>query len=498
MNSFALETRPIPVTIDKSHLITIGEKLYSEKMSFVRELVNNAYDADATEIRIVLSPSEIIIGDNGSGMDEKGLRQYFTIGSSLKKEESVSPKFGRKRIGEFGIGKFAALAACKQFEIDTQSGAFRARLIFDKESWSRHEDWHLNIDVLSPNMERNNGTIITLRGLEATFALWKLRRYLMERTPILAPDFTVLLNGEKVTGEVVAGRQLPIRLQSPFGPITGQITIVPIHLKNFRFGVSICVKDVMIRNELFGLENSRKWGVTRITGRVNADFLPITSNRDDFIRDSEAFLSFSELMKKEIKKAVHVLHEEGDKKANLQASKVLKEALTKIGRALKGHKNLFPEAQVPMGSSSLSSDPDSKEGFDVSNAQFVPLSEEISPDLLKRLKQMPENKVKRRKSSTMLGSKSVIRSLRIANFDIAVRLEHLGEDEESLVSGGIIYVNLDHPLYRTYKNNDELLTLHVTRVITKELTLQAGIKDAQEAFALQSGLLTDALKEKGI
>ncbi len=71
MNPTALETRPIPVTIDKSHLITIGEKLYTEKMSFVRELVNNAYDADATEINMVLTPSEIIIRDNGSGMDER-------------------------------------------------------------------------------------------------------------------------------------------------------------------------------------------------------------------------------------------------------------------------------------------------------------------------------------------------------------------------------------------------------------------------------------------
>jgi hypothetical protein len=49
-----LETKPIPVTIDKSHLITIGEKLYTEKVSFVRELVNNAYDADAIEVHVTI------------------------------------------------------------------------------------------------------------------------------------------------------------------------------------------------------------------------------------------------------------------------------------------------------------------------------------------------------------------------------------------------------------------------------------------------------------
>ena len=40
--------RTIAVTVDKSHLITIGEKLYAESIELIRELVNNAYDADAT------------------------------------------------------------------------------------------------------------------------------------------------------------------------------------------------------------------------------------------------------------------------------------------------------------------------------------------------------------------------------------------------------------------------------------------------------------------
>ena len=79
--------------------------------------------------------------------------------------------------------------------------------------------------------------------------------------------------------------------------------------------------------------------------------------------------------------------------------------------------------------------------------------------------------------------------------DIAVRMEHLGNEDESLVSAGIIYMNLDHPLYRTYQNNDDLLTLHLARIITKELALQTGITDAQQAFAIQSDLLTDALKQ---
>ena len=81
--------------------------------------------------------------------------------------------------------------------------------------------------------------------------------------------------------------------------------------------------------------------------------------------------------------------------------------------------------------------------------------------------------------------------------NIAVRLEHLGKDEESAVAGGVIYVNLDHPLYRTYQNNDALLTQHIARILTKELALQTDLKSPQDAFALQTSLLTDALRERG-
>ena len=41
-----IEKEFIQVTVDKSHLITIGERLYAESIEFVREIVNNAYDAD--------------------------------------------------------------------------------------------------------------------------------------------------------------------------------------------------------------------------------------------------------------------------------------------------------------------------------------------------------------------------------------------------------------------------------------------------------------------
>ena len=60
----------IPIIFDKSHILTIGERLYSTSLDLIRELVSNAYDADATEVAIEIKPERIVVADNGSGMDE--------------------------------------------------------------------------------------------------------------------------------------------------------------------------------------------------------------------------------------------------------------------------------------------------------------------------------------------------------------------------------------------------------------------------------------------
>jgi HSP90 family molecular chaperone len=114
----------LPVTVDKSHLITIGERLYSESIELIRELVNNAYDADATDVDIKMTDLMIEVKDNGTGMDRGGLKQYFNIGSPEKTVKSKSSIFHRDLIGQFGIGKFASLSACECFEVYTQKGDF--------------------------------------------------------------------------------------------------------------------------------------------------------------------------------------------------------------------------------------------------------------------------------------------------------------------------------------------------------------------------------------
>jgi len=148
----------LPVTVDKSHLITIGERLYSESIELIRELVNNAYDADATEVDIKMTDQMIEVKDNGTGMDRGGLKQYFNIGSTEKVNKARSPLFHRDLIGQFGIGKFASLSACECFEVNTQRGDFAAKVTFDKKEWEKEGgQWNLPLQVFPPDRDGGDG-----------------------------------------------------------------------------------------------------------------------------------------------------------------------------------------------------------------------------------------------------------------------------------------------------------------------------------------------------
>lgn len=187
-----MDSATLPVRVDKSHLISIGERLYAESVELIRELVNNAYDADATEVHVMVSDEKITVRDNGIGMDLEGLREYFTIGTADKRLHPRSPKFGRLRIGQFGIGKFATLSACERFTVFTQQGSFAADVVFDKAEWAHAGDrWDLPMRLLAPGPAEGDGTTVTLFKLRRQFDLPEVERPLLEGVPLRTPGFAV-------------------------------------------------------------------------------------------------------------------------------------------------------------------------------------------------------------------------------------------------------------------------------------------------------------------
>lgn len=72
---------------------------------------------------------------------------------------------------------------------------------------------------------------------------------------------------------------------------------------------------------------------------------------------------------------------------------------------------------------------------------------------------------------------------------------HHGRDIDKKMLKGIIYLNIDHPLYQKQMDHDSLLTMFIATLISKELALQKHPRDANAAYNLQWQLLTDAFKD---
>lgn len=477
----------IPVTIDKSHIITIGERLYTESIEFVREIVNNAYDADATLVEILVSEDMIEIRDNGTGMDREGLKQYFNIGSQQKLYAPKSPVYQRDRIGQFGIGKFASLSACKRFEVITKHDDFVGRVIFDKEQWEKGGDvWRLPLEVLPPDFRKQNGTTVILTGLDRKFDPKDIEAKIIEGTPIKAPHFRVRINNHTVTPRSLSGHRIPVLEGTSFGPVTGEIVILPETASSATdLGIEVKIKQVTVRRELFGMET---WGksMARVRGEVNADFLPITSDRTGFIKDSSEYREFLSIMEKIMQAVKTALQKLTMKKESKKVSRALKEALQRIYRALAANPDLSPFGTLPVGDEAKGTG----NAASVSQKKEAPSSEEVK---VVEKKRTLEKKKKKKPKVKRLTPNAIIKKIKFGETGVSCVVDSFGEDGPEVFSEETtIYINRDHPLYKRESAKVDTHTLNLARLITQEISLMKDPRNPRQAFERQSKLLKDA------
>lgn len=485
------EKGKIKVSVDKRHIVSIGERLYTESVELLRELVNNAYDADATKVQVDISSDKIVIQDNGSGMDYEGLQQYFLIGSDEKLIYPQSPKLRRKRIGQFGIGKFASLSAATCFEVITQHKNFAARVVFDKRDWENSQnEWYLPLEILSPDPQRGDGTTVILSGLIKSFDPEEVEKKLMEGVPLKAPDFDVYLNGKRLTPRSFVGQRIPILEGCKFGLVSGEIIITPKSMASFKdLGIEVKVKGVTVKKELFGMET---WGkvVSRIKGEINADFLPITSDRSGFVTDSEEYQEFLKVMSKVVNNIKKTLGKEADRREDRRAKKAVREALQRIHKSLAQNPDLSPFGPVPYG------DP-GREGEGrgaVEGKRKKEAEKEIKPQ--KEAQKKKKTKKKRHPLVKKITPNAIVRRVRMGEYTVSVCLDFFGESgPECFSEGNIVYINRDHPLYKRECQKTATYTMYVARLITQEISMMKDIRSPRKAYNCQSKLLKDAFAE---
>jgi hypothetical protein len=132
---------------DERVLARITDGIYRQPSSALRELISNAYDADATEVVILTDAprfSQISVRDDGLGLSPEVLEHLVKhIGGSPKRteegkelgitastNENSSPS-GRQLIGKLGIGLFSVAQFTRHFLIITKTKDDTHRTVAD-------------------------------------------------------------------------------------------------------------------------------------------------------------------------------------------------------------------------------------------------------------------------------------------------------------------------------------------------------------------------------
>lgn len=119
------EHQEFSFTVDSALLRELGERLVSTVHVALTELVKNAYDADASTVKVHVDPQpsggpRIVIEDDGVGMTPDQVSNFWMrIGTTNKEADPFSVRYGRPRTGRKGVGRFACRRLGTVLMLDT-------------------------------------------------------------------------------------------------------------------------------------------------------------------------------------------------------------------------------------------------------------------------------------------------------------------------------------------------------------------------------------------
>lgn len=113
-------------SVDAAHIQRLGLELVAKQETALVELIKNSYDAEASEVKVSFENFEtpggtLIIEDDGAGMTLDVVRDaWMRISTINKRDNPVSPNYGRIRAGRKGIGRFAVQRLGQSLILETE------------------------------------------------------------------------------------------------------------------------------------------------------------------------------------------------------------------------------------------------------------------------------------------------------------------------------------------------------------------------------------------
>lgn len=279
---------------------------YRSSERALKELVDNAWDADAECVKVSLpvpnSNSPIVIEDDGSGMTEAELRrEYLVIASDRRQRRGeYTAKKHRRVKGRKGTGKFAGLLAANSMRLETWARGKKCEFVItsnDYESAKDIEELPINLST-SDAQKDEHGTFITLSDLNQGLAFPdpdRFRQLLLQEYG-REEDFQIFVDGKPLGIDDVKGAYTEIEETLPeVGKVKVQFTISNVKGKLRQPGITIRVGGKVVgKPDFFGLDIAEDFPpklLDKLYGEVEADGLldHVTGDWGALVENSELY-----------------------------------------------------------------------------------------------------------------------------------------------------------------------------------------------------------------
>ena len=166
------------ITVDRRIVKLLSASTYEDFPGSIREMVSNAYDADANkvDIRIDIENDSIVVSDDGNGMTPDEFDFFLRI-AGQERGRAVSPEFGRSRIGQFGIGFMAIFPFAKRIQVTSTARrsdvSFQATIPTRRFISEGQKGLAINVEDIQipgfedrdPKYSEEHGTTVSISGL---------------------------------------------------------------------------------------------------------------------------------------------------------------------------------------------------------------------------------------------------------------------------------------------------------------------------------------------
>lgn len=191
-----LDEKQIRFSVDAGIINRLGKELVGRHETAVSELVKNAYDADATEVKLFFENAwqkggTLLIEDNGVGMTRDQLiNGFMRLSSSDKIHNPISNKYDRTRAGRKGIGRFATQRLGDKLTIVTQTAGTptATKITINWEEFATDKDLLSitnQIEIIPKT--REEGTDLLIEGLREGWSDAMIKRVFRYTSELLQP-----------------------------------------------------------------------------------------------------------------------------------------------------------------------------------------------------------------------------------------------------------------------------------------------------------------------